>query len=273
MIIDGHAHACGELHNINGILTYLSNNQIDKVVLCPGEPNSTKNRKVPMVSEIINNSNIGYGFNKVIQLVTSISGVAKHIDAQNEIIACMANEYPEKIIQAYWVNPLESNCIQKLENSYLVHNFSIIKMHQCWHNFDVLQNTVENIIQWSLDKYIPIFIHLLSKEQCIKFTKLTNKYPNVIFIIGHMIGFNEIVENSTNENIYFDISAPFLIPLKTLEKAIKIIGSNRLILGSDTPYGKNNIQININRIKNLKIGIDEQENILGNNLMKIIKKI
>lgn len=100
MTIDAHAHACGELHNIDGIMKYLSDNKLDKIVLCPGEPNNTKNRNVPMISTLIKSSSLGYRFNRVIRLATSLSGVAKHIDNQNEAIACLANDYPDKIMPA-----------------------------------------------------------------------------------------------------------------------------------------------------------------------------
>ena len=270
MIIDAHAHACGELHNIDGILKYLANNQLDKIVLCPGESEQTKNRKVPMISNIIHSSGLGYGFNNVIRLATSLSGVAKYIDKQNQIIACLANDYHEKIIQAYWVNPLDNECIQKLESCYETHHFHILKMHQCWHNFDILQNKVEIILEWALNKSVPIFMHLLSKKQSIKFAELTNKFPKSMFIVGHMIGFEDIITNSTNENIFFDISAPYLIPFKILQKAVSIIGSNRLILGSDTPYGENNIKINFDRIGNLGLNDRQQENIMGNNFINIL---
>ena len=271
MIIDAHAHACGELYNIDGILNYLTNNKLDMIVLCPGEINCVKNRKIPMISDIMQSSHLGYGFNKVIRIATGISGVAKHIQKQNQSIACLAKSYPDKIIQAFWINPLEDNYIQEVESNYAIHNFSVLKMHQCWHNFDVLQNEVETIVEWSISKHMPIFIHLLSKEQCIKFATLANRFQKAVFIVGHMIGFDDIVVNSTSENIFFDISAPFLIPFTTLEKALQIVGSDRLILGSDTPYGESNIRINIDRIERLGLTAYQQENVMANNFIQLTR--
>lgn len=152
MIVDAHAHACGELHNLGGIENYIDNNKLDKLVLCPGEPKSIKNRSVPMICNIVKSENLGYRFNHIISLVTQLSGVSKSIDKQNEIISLLAKSNLNKIVQAYWVNPLEKNCIEKLEKNHKKYNFKIIKVHQCWHKFDVLSETVQKIVEWSIKK-------------------------------------------------------------------------------------------------------------------------
>ena len=53
-------------------------------------------------------------------------------------------------------------------------------------------------------------------------------------------------------------------------KAIEHFGANRILLGTDTPYGKNNLQKNIDRVKRLNIGDQEKEMILGNNMKELL---
>lgn len=72
----------------------------------------------------------------------------------------------------------------------------------------------------------------------------SNNFPDTVIIVSHMIGFKEISDNSINTNIYYDMSAPQLISKETLEQAVKRVGCNRIILGSDIPYGERNLQIN-----------------------------
>jgi predicted TIM-barrel fold metal-dependent hydrolase len=270
LIIDGHAHACGYYHNAQSTINYLNEHQISKVILCPGEPNSLKNYKLPMFSNIIYSPNLGYIFNRLISFIVGIKGAAKYIDEQNTIIGNIAKQYPNKIIQAYWANPLDKGCIVKLEKDFEVFNFRIVKLHQCWHKFNVLSENLIKIIQWATNKKLPVFIHLFSKEQSIRFVKLTNEFINTIFIIAHMIGFEEITEKSINTNVYFDISAPQLISKKRIKNAIKIVGSNRLILGSDAPYGIDSIKINIDLLNKLSISEQEKQNIVGNNIARLL---
>ena len=270
MIIDGHAHACGHYQDAQSTINYLKTHQIDKVILCPGEPNSRKNYSVPMLSNLFHGPNLGYTFNKIICFVTGIKGVAKHIDEQNNIVGNMAKLHPDEIIQAYWVDPLDDSCIIKLEKNFAIYNFRMLKLHQCWNKFDVLSENFVKIVEWSTEKHQPIFIHLLSKEQSIKFSKLTNEFLNTTFIVAHMIGFEEMTANSQNPNIYFDISAPQLISKRRIEKAIKVAGSNKLILGSDAPYGTNNIKRNLNLLNQLSISEREKKDIIGNNISKLL---
>lgn len=119
---------------------------------------------------------------------------------------------------------------------------------------------------------MPVFIHLLSKKQVRKFVALSNNFPNTVIIVAHMIGFKEINDNSINTNIYYDMSAPQLISKEILEQAVKRVGYNRIILGSDIPYEERNLQINIECIKNLHIDERGRNNIMGGNIMRLLLK-
>ena len=90
-------------------------------------------------------------------------------------------------------------------------------------------------------------------------------------MIAHLIGIEEFVKQKVlSENVYFDISCPQLIPLEKLRIALEAFGPTRLLLGSDTPYGKKNIRLNIERINGLNLSATEKELILGNNILKIL---
>ena len=86
-----------------------------------------------------------------------------------------------------------------------------------------------------------------------------------------MIGFEIISKLSKNTNIYFDLSAPQLYPLSILKKALETVGSTKLIMGSDTPYGIDNISRIAERLNQLPLSEKEKDNIKGNNLVNLIK--
>jgi predicted TIM-barrel fold metal-dependent hydrolase len=127
------------------------------------------------------------------------------------------------------------------------------------------------IIKWATDNNIPIFIHLLSEKQVLQFIKITNSFHNTTFIVAHMIGFEKISKSTENPNIYYDLSAPQLYPLEIVKKAFKAVGSEKLILGSDTPYGIDNIHKIQNRLNQLSLSQKDLDNISGNNLAKLLK--
>lgn len=271
MIIDGHSHACGTYYNGDSIIKYLDLHGIDMVVLCAGEPKSKKNYAYPMLSNIFKSANLGYFFNKIICFITRISGASNHIDEQNKVVYTLSREHPKRIINSYWVNPLDENCIEKLNKYYPLYHFKMIKMHQCWTRFDICNKKSIEIIKWATDKNIPIFIHLLSEKQVLQFIKITNSFQDTTFIVAHMIGFEKINKSTENPNIYYDLSAPQLYPIEIVKKAFKAVGSEKLILGSDTPYGIDNIQKIQNRLNQLSLPQKDLDNIMGNNLAKLLK--
>jgi predicted TIM-barrel fold metal-dependent hydrolase len=55
-----------------------------------------------------------------------------------------------------------------------------------------------------------------------------------------------------------------------LQLALKHFGASRIILGSDTPYGNDNLRLNIERIKSLSISDEDKAQILGLNMRRIL---
>jgi uncharacterized protein len=92
------------------------------------------------------------------------------------------------------------------------------------------------------------------------------------FIIAHLIGFEEIHTHAKNQNLFYEISPPQLIDVERLKHAIDQAGAERVILGSDTPYGKKNLQMNLKRIDSLDISEQEKKLIKGENMQRLINQ-
>lgn len=272
MIIDGHAHACGKYLNSQSIVKYLDEHRIDMVVLCGGEPNSVKDYSYPMLSNVFTGQGLGYFFNMIISMVIKINHAADHLDEQNKAVYELTKQLPNRVINAYWVNPTEKNCIDKLEQFYSVYNFRIIKLHQCWTQFDINSNQNKKIFSWANEHKIPVFIHLRSHDQVMEFVKNANQFSDTVFIVAHMIGLDYISQNLNGTNVYFDLSAPQLYSRNMLKKALNKFGAERLILGSDTPYGIDNISKVMSRLKQLSLSVEDIDLICGSNLAKLLLK-
>lgn len=270
MVIDGHAHACGHYLTPQSIEQYLISHKIDIVVLSGGEPNSTKNYPYPMLSNLFKGDKLCYFFNKIICNITRLNQVASHLDSQNELVYQLAKKLPHKVINTYWVNPLDDDCWDKMLSYYPRYNFKMIKLHQCWTDFDICSEICSKIFAWTAEKSLPVFIHLISKEQVIKFVNVVNKFSDTTFIVAHMIGSDYMGDALNHQNVYFDLSAPQLYSVQILKRAIKNFGVGRLILGSDTPYGTNNIDKVILRLKQQSLSEQEISSICGNNLAQLL---
>ena len=272
MIIDSHAHACGNFLNGKGIIEILDKNNVDKVVLVPGELGSDKSYSLPELGNKFPNTDVVLFTNFTTKMIIAVTGSAKQIEEGNAYVNSLAKEYPERIIQFYWVMLSQSGALEKLEQNYSKYKFQGIKLHQCWESFKVSSEKFNQAVEWAASKELPIFVHLFSKGQVIKLAKYIKEHAKTIFIIGHLFGLERYIEAGINsDNIFFEISTPQLISIHRLRKAIQHFGAQRIVLGSDTPYGQNNLGVNIERIKNLDISNEEKGLILGNNMRVLLK--
>lgn len=268
--IDGHVHACGMIVNTEGAMQYIKKYDLDKIVLTAGEPDSTKDYKMPYMSKMFKSSRLVYFMNFFISLLTGIKKMSKYIDQGNEKVALMAEKSPDYILNTYWINPLEEDAICKMEKFYQRHSFCMIKMHQCWTAFDIDDKKIIGIIEWAQKNKIPVFLHLKSKNQIIKFKKILKEYQTVIFILGHLIGIEEF-DRTVGENVYFDISCAPLHSTEMLKKAYDNFGAKRIILGSDAPYGVDNINLAIGQMHDIGMSEIEVEFVCYKNIQEILK--
>jgi hypothetical protein len=117
----------------------------------------------------------------------------------------------------------------------------------------------------------PIYLDDIAKE-----------FPNIRIVAAHMgsypfgVWFKEMMMIADeNPNIYVDLAAlrpRELIDLNLLEKAIRYIGSEKIIFGSDYPVVFNyTMSDEINAIRSTKINERDRENILSLNAKRILE--
>jgi predicted TIM-barrel fold metal-dependent hydrolase len=268
-MIDGHAHACGMFFSKESVLEYLNDNNIERIVLSAGEPDSRKIYHLPYLAKVFQSPKLIYAFNVITAMVVSASKMADRIDEGNEKAASMAQECPERILNTYWVNPADADCIRKMEDFRKNHSFCMIKMHQCWTEFDMNDAGVVKVIEWAEENGTPVFIHLKSKIQVKKFISFIKEYPGVTFILAHLIGIDEF-DRTVGGNVYFDISCPLIHSVKMLKRAFDNFGAKRILLGSDAPYGSDNMALAIRQMQEAGMNDCEIELVCSENIRKIL---
>ena len=272
MIIDAHAHASGDFLYAKNIIDIIDKNDVSKVILVPGELGSSKNYSLPDLASRFPTRDVAIFINLIIKVVIRISGKAKQIDTGNEYVYALAKEFPNRIIQFYWIRLSSPTTMENLERDFERYQFKGIKMHQCWESFSVGSDVFHRVSEWATSKQLPIFVHLSSKKEATQLSQYIKAHRNTIFIIGHLIGLERYIEAELNsENIFFEISTPDLISKQRLMKAIRYFGAERVVLGSDTPYGRDNLERNIDRVKNLDISDEEKLLILGGNMKRLLE--
>ncbi|MEN8194779.1 MAG: TatD family hydrolase [Bacteroidota bacterium] len=272
MIIDGHAHASGEFLKPESIIDKLDKTGVDKVILVPGELESTKNYYLPNLAKLVPSKNVVKATNLLTKFVIKIAGTVKQIPEGNEYVYNLTKKTNGRVIQFIWVTQQIENPSNYLNKKLLKWNFKGVKLHQCWESYSINSDFFKVVAEWVEKNDMPLFIHLYSDNDVRQLIEYKKQHPKLKLIIAHLFGLEIFIKDGhKDENLYFDISTIQLTSTKRLMDAIKFLGAKNIILGTDTPYGKNNLQRNIDRIKNLDILTEEKELILGENMRKLLK--
>ena len=272
MIIDGHAHACGGYLTSDSIVRLLDENGVSRVVLVPGEPDSDRTYNLPDFSRLLP-GNCAVKFTNILtKIVISLKGTAKHIEAGNEHVYSLVRANPDRVIQFYWVTRYMRDVGKTLDERLRKWGFKGIKLHQCWESFSIDSDHFRTAAAWAEGNDLPLFVHLFSIREVGKLVGYKTDHPNLKLILGHLFGLEYLIRHGRRlENVYFDISSYQFTSNKRVMKCLREFGSERILFGTDTPYGKDNLKGNIDRLNNLPITDRDRKNILGENLRKLLR--
>ncbi len=272
MIIDGHAHASGDFLTSKNIIRLLDETGVDKVILVPGELNSTKTYSLPNLARIFPSSNVVKITNSLTKFVIKLTGAVKQIPPGNAFVYDLVKYTHGRVIQFIWVTEHILNPKEYLSEKLTEWNFKGIKLHQCWDNYSIESDFFNNVAEWAEENDLPLFIHLFSDTDVESLIKYKRIHPDLKLIVAHLFGLELFIKAGyKDDNLYFDTSTVQLVSTKRLIDAIDYFGADKVTFGTDTPYGKDNLQKNIDRIRSLDISESEKAMILGGNLKRLLK--
>ncbi len=273
MIIDGHSHACGRFLRVESILETLDKNGVDIVVLVPGELNSKSEYSLPNIANIFPKHNVVKATNYLTKFIIKLTRKVKGIPIGNEHVYELTQKSNGRVIQFIWITTEINNPTDYLDNKRKSWNFKGVKLHQCWESFSVDSHFFREVAFWAENNNLPLFIHLFSDSEVSKIIEYKKKHSRLKLVIAHLFGLELFIkEKFKDKNLYFDISPFELISQKRLLNAINFIGSDKVVFGTDTPYGgKDGIKTGIQRINNIGISNNDKKLILGENMKRLLK--
>lgn len=272
MLIDGHAHASGIFLEPESIIYNLDKSGVDIVILVPGELGSTKNYALPNLAKLFPASNVVKVTNYLTKFIIGIAGTVRQIPEGNEYVYNLVQKTNGRVIQFIWVTQQMNNPAVYLNEKFAEWNFKGVKLHQCWGKFSVDSNFFRVVAEWAERNDLPLFIHLYSDNDVKQLIKYKKEHPNLKLLVAHLFGLEVFIrQDFKDENLYFDTSTIQITSTKRLMNAIEFVGASNVTLGTDTPYGKDNVKKNIDRIRSLEISTKDKELILGENMRAILK--
>jgi predicted TIM-barrel fold metal-dependent hydrolase len=221
-MIDGHAHACGDLLDPERIRRTLDVNGVEKVVLVPGQHQSARTYRLPNLARYFPNREVANVTNAITKVVVRATGSAKHVERDNEIVYGLTQSCGGRVIQFYWVILRHGFDLTAVDACYRSWQFKGFKAHQCWDDFDVRGSAFGALTEFASANNLPVFIHLNSADQVAELAEVAAAQPDLIFIVGHLYGVEHFMGSPCPiPNVYFDLSCPDIVSAARLTAALE----------------------------------------------------
>ncbi|MEM3018632.1 MAG: amidohydrolase family protein [Candidatus Bathyarchaeia archaeon] len=201
------------------------------------------------------------------------------LDPDLESHARILEPYKDRLIGAAWINPHAPMAVEKLEKAVKRHGFCELKIMPTSHYVPLFTELTYPLMRKAEELRIPVTIHT-GTYNCVplELIPLAEKFPRVPIIMEHMgyrhfepdEGVLQAIEVAKRcDNIYLDTSHVFNPRL--LSYAVKELGAERIIFGSETPMRPPKLCLEILRIAGLRKR--EEELILGENLEGLLRRM
>lgn len=175
-------------------------------------------------------------------IVSSIgSPTDKEMRANNRRVAEVVDNDPDLFYGYCSVNPhfLEES-LEEID--YTIEQFGFIGIGEvCPHvlNFEMDSREVRAIIEKAIERDVPLSMHSSEPPHFQAIAHLAREYPPARIIMAHIGGFRfwrDGIEAVTDcDNVWVDCSAWVLFTMGAFESAVRKLGAERVLFGTDFP--------------------------------------
>lgn len=194
---------------------------------------------------------------------------------ENKEIAEIAAKHPQRFVGVANINPLlGEQAVQQLRTCVEDLRIKGLKLHPFKQCFRPYYPVVYPLVEQSIKLKIPIFIHSGNDSLSLpmQIGALADRFPDATIIMLHG---GEDYKSAHDarwvakkyDNIILDTSGA-LSPL-FVKEAVSVLGAEKVVFGSDTPWSLTEEQLN--KIKILRLPEKQESLILGENLEKIMR--
>lgn len=205
-----------------------------------------------------------YGIEKV--GISCLSGNC--MEEQNKIIYNAMKEKEDKIYGYCFINPKEKSAIEELEKCLKVYKMKAVKLHS-WKqgyypdNRPELKEIFEKIKIYGVHVQVHVGTAPLSTPYI--WAEWAKLYPSIRFVFTHIgyyeFGMSTIEAIKDLKNVWVETSGQ--MDIDVLKKAIQVLGSKRIVFGTDWPYKPVNIEVE--KFEYLGLTTEELEDIFYKN--------
>jgi predicted TIM-barrel fold metal-dependent hydrolase len=202
------------------------------------------------------------------------AGIGPDYRLGNDLTARAAQQFPDRFIPFAVFNPnYPEDLPAEIERCFGTLGMRGIKLHTGFHHYPVDGPNYRPVFEYANAHGLVVISHGWGGPGVLE--RLAQEYPHVTCVVAHAGGnwdgrmpTEAIQVARRRENVYLDLASS-LVPYGGLERAVAVVGAEKLLYGSDMPWMDAAYQLG--RVLFAKISDREKELILGLNAKRVLK--
>ena len=189
------------------------------------------------------------------------------------------SRFPDRLVGFCWAAPrLGKAGVSEARRCLTELGFRGVKVHPAQELFNIDDADVHPFIELAGEFGVPVTVHTqiaVRGAEPWRIVAPAQRYPSVKFILAHLGGDGGMVQSlaavhiaAQADNISVDVSTAVTDPWATFEGPAKVLGHERVLLGSDAPLHQ--IELNLLKMELLQLPADWQAAMLGGNLARLV---
>ncbi|UCE14205.1 MAG: amidohydrolase family protein [Candidatus Heimdallarchaeota archaeon] len=197
--------------------------------------------------------------------------------SENEKLAQQIQSLKKRFVLMAWLNP-KQDTVTDLQELVEEHDFRGLKLHPVFDKYHLSEAEVTPFITKAIELEVPILIHSgWGPEGSVEdIGKLAEEHPEGTFVCCHMkeeFGLNDRFSHielaARLTNVYLECS--YIPHPRRLADAVDMLGPERILFGSDYPWGAQNVNWEKTKVTSAPISFSEKKQILHENARELLK--
>ncbi|MCL6450440.1 MAG: amidohydrolase family protein [Acetobacteraceae bacterium] len=172
------------------------------------------------------------------------------------------------------LDPWDPEAPEVLERAVTREGFMGLKLHPGIHGFFANAAVVDPLLRAAQRLDVPVYVHSGTPPHSLplQIADLAERFPGCAIIMGHMglypsLWIDALRAAEKAPNVFLETSC---MPVyRVIERAVELVGADRVIFGSDEPYGL--MAAELSKIRGLRVSEREKDFILGGTLMGLLQ--
>ena len=283
MIVDVHYHLEERMETVDELLLQMKQHNIDRVVLIPTmvDPIYLKGiaaKAGEMMPKALMSRWRSLGLLLYKTTVTrkgkfSALGTTFPIYEipDNESVARTMQAHPDRFYGWIFVNPRVTDPLIELEKRANEPGWIGVKVHPFWHRYAV--RMLDDVAGYCTERDWPLLMHLGGDEERGDYRYLPERHPGLKVLYAHagVPFYREVWEYiKEKNNLFIDLSNPVYVDDGVRQGAIRALGAEKCLHGTDGPYASASQGRMLQKILRLALSEDEMRCILSSNFTQLI---